>query len=309
MALAVVVVVMAALGLMVNLVPGDPVRLVLGQHATPELTERTRQQLGLDDPVYIQVWEFASGAFQGDFGEDWVTHQPIAGRVAAVLPDTLLLAFSSIVLAYLVGVPLGILAARFPNGWLDRTIGVLSIVMLASLPFIASLALLLVFAVGLGWLPAVGAGDLSDPLDTLSHLVLPASALAVAWIGYLPRFVRASMLEVLTSPYVRAARAFGFRERFIAYRFAAKAALVPVVALFGLALGYSLAGTVIVEAIFLRPGLGTLALEAFSQRNWPIVRATTLVYALFFVLGNLTADLSYRLLDPRVRVERGGEAL
>jgi peptide/nickel transport system permease protein len=139
--------------------------------------------------------------------------------------------------------------------------------------------------------------------------VLPALALAIPWWGYLARLVRASMLEVLGSAYIRTARAFGFRERIIFYKYALKNALVPVLALFGLMLGYALAGTVFVELIFSRPGLGSLALAAITERNWPIIRATVLLYAIFFVMANLLADLSYRFVDPRIRVEDGVEAV
>jgi peptide/nickel transport system permease protein len=178
----------------------------------------------------------------------------------------------------------------------------------SGLPYVVGLLLLLLFAVELHWLPAHEAGSLSHPVDYLRHLILPAITLAIPWIGYLPRLVRASMLEVLGSQHIKTARAFGFRERVIFYKYALKNALVPVVALFGLMLGHSVAGTVYAEWIFGRPGLGSLALDAIGTRNWPIIRAAVLFYALFFVLGNLVSDLSYRLLDPRIRVEEGAAA-
>ena len=176
--------------------------------------------------------------------------------------------------------------------------------------YVTSLVLLLLFAVKLRYLPAVGAGQAALPVDYLRHLILPALALAVFWWGYLPRLLRATMLEVMGTQYIRNSRAFGVRERVIFYRYALRNALLPIVALFGLMIGYSLTGTVYAENIFARPGLGSLALTAIGQRDWPVIRGVVLMYALFFIFGNLLSDLSYRLLDPRIKpdddVEAGG---
>src|SRR5262249_54452748 len=154
----------------------------------------------------------------------------------------------------------------------------------------------------------VGAGQAAAPLDYLKHLILPAAALAVFWWGYLPRLLRVTMLEVLGTQYIRNARAFGLRERIIFYRYALRNALLPLVALFGLMLGYSLIGTVYAENIFARPGLGSLALTAIGERDWPVIRGVVLMYALFFIVGNLLSDLSYRVLDPRIKLESDVEA-
>ena len=258
MALTVLVLIMVFLSLLIHLVPGDPARIILKQRATPELIAQVRNELGLDEPVYVQLWDFLAGAFHGNLGEDFYSNRPVRTIVADVLPDTLMLAASSIVLSLLVGVPLGVIAVRRPNSLLDRVLGAISILFLSGLTFVVGLALLLVFAVRLQWLPALGAGSLSDPIDYLRHLILPAIALAVPWWSYLARLIRASMLEVMGSNYIRAARAFGFRERVVFYRCALKNALVPVVGVFGLMVGYTIAGTVFVEVIFTRPGLGTL---------------------------------------------------
>ena len=152
-------------------------------------------------------------------------------------------------------------------------------------------------------LPAIGAGDLSDPLDYLRHLILPAVALAVTWIGYLARLVRASMLEVLNANYIRTAHAFGIGERMIFYRYALKNAIIPTIAVLGVGLGSLMGGAIFVEVIFARTGLGTLTYDAIQSRNYPIVRGGVLVVAVLFVLANLVADLSYRFLDPRIRDE------
>jgi peptide/nickel transport system permease protein len=159
--------------------------------------------------------------------------------------------------------------------------------------------------VQLDWLPAIGAGSFSDPVDYVKHLILPATALAVTWIGYLGRLVRTSMLEVLGSNYIRTAHAFGLRERLIFYKYGLKNAIIPTVAVLGVGLGNLLGGAVFVEVIFSRPGLGSLIVDAISNRNFPIVRGAVLLVVVLVVTVNLIADLSYRLLDPRIRVERG----
>ena len=307
MAVLVIVLVMVFLALMVHLVPGDPAKIILGQRATPQLIAQVRAQMGLSKPVPAQVWDFIVGAVQGNLGTDFVSQAPVGSLIAQAFPDTFVLAITSMILSVLVGVPLGVLVASRPNGLLDRTVGGVSMVLISALPYVFSLVLLLIFAVHWHLLPALGTGSRSSPGDYLQHLILPAIALAIPWWGYIPRLVRASMLEVLGSPYIRTARSLGYRERTIFYKYAFKNALVPVAALFGLMLGYSLAGTIYAESIFGRSGLGSLALGAIADRNWPIIRGTVLVYALFYIAGNLVSDLSYRFLDPRIRVEQGVE--
>jgi peptide/nickel transport system permease protein len=264
--------------------------------------------MGLDDPIALQVWHFVSGAVQGDLGTDFVQSVPVTSLIGQVLPDTLALAFVSILLALLVGIPLGIALARWPGGILDRVTHGLSMIFISAPAYVTSLVLLLIFAVKLRYLPAIGAGQAAAPLDYLKHLILPAAALAVFWWGYLPRLLRATMLEVLGTQYIRNSRAFGLRERVIFYRYALRNALLPLVALFGLMMGYSLTGTVYAENIFSRPGLGSLALAAIGARDWPVIRGVVLMYALFFIFGNLLSDLSYRVLDPRIRLEDDVEA-
>lgn len=307
---AAIVVLLTALllAIAVHLVPGDPARAILGEHATPELMAQVRAKMGLDKPVLLQLWDFISGLFRGDLGTDFVGGVPVTTLIAQVLPHTLALAIASIFLAIAGGIPLGIAVARRPGGVLDRLTHALSMVCVSAPVYVTSLILLLVFAVKLRLLPAVGAGQFSDPLGYLLRLILPATALAVFWWGYLPRILRATMLEVMSAQYIRSARAFGFRERVIFYRYALRNAILPIVAFFGLMVGYSLTGTVFAETIFGRSGLGTLALSAIDQRNWPIIRGVVFTYALFFISANILADLSYRLLDPRVQLNEDFEA-
>jgi peptide/nickel transport system permease protein len=304
--LVVVVLLMVFLGLLVHLVPGDPVRIILGQEASESLSQSVRQEMGLDEPIRTQVWDFVVNAFQGNLGRDFITHLPVTSLIGSALPHTIVLAVAGLGLAIVLGVPLGVYAATRPNTWVDRATAVFSVSLITMPAYVAGLFLLVIFSLALGWLPAIGAGEFSHPLDYLKHLILPACALAVTWVGYLARLVRASMLEVLSANHIRTAYAFGLEERTIFYKYALKNALVPTVAVLGIGLGHLMGGAIFVEVIFSRPGLGRLIFDAISTRNYPIIRGTVLTIALLFVLANLVADLSYRLLDPRIRVEERG---
>jgi peptide/nickel transport system permease protein len=308
MTAAVLLVVATFLGALIHVIPGDAATIIMGPRASPELAERVRSEMGLDDPVHVQVLAFFLNALGGDLGRDFVTNQPVLDIVASYLPHTVLLAFAALGMAAAVGIPLGVYAATRPGTFFDHVTGLLSVAFITMPSYVVALFLLLLFPVFLGVLPANGAGDITDPVDYLTHLILPATALAVVWVGYLARIVRTSMLEVIGANYIRAARALGLRERLIAYRYALKNAIVPTVALLGVSLGDLLGGAVFVEVIFSRPGLGSLIVESIADRNYPIVRGGVLIIALLFVAANLASDLSYRFLDPRIRVERAGSA-
>ncbi len=303
MALLVAVLLMVFLALLVHVVPGDPATAILGQRSTPELVRTVREQMGLDKSVPAQVAQFVGHAFQGDLGRDFVSNQPVTRLIRNALPHTIALAVSSLALAILLGIPLGVLAATRPNGVLDRLTGVLSTSLITTPSYIAGLYLLLLFALSVKLFPAVGTGDFSHPIDYLQHLVLPAVALALGWIGYFARLVRTSMLEVMNANYIRTAYAYGLRDRVIFYRHALKNAIIPTIAVLGVGLGELMGGAVFVEVIFSRVGLGSLIVDSIETRNYPVVQGCVLTIALLFVLANLLADLSYRLLDPRIRVE------
>ncbi len=294
---------MAFLGVFAHLVPGDPVTVILGPRASEALSRTVRAEMDLDKPIPVQVWNFVVGALQGDLGNDFVSGLPVTTLLGASLPHTVILALTSLGLAVLLGVPLGVYAATRPNGWIDRITRVVSVSLITLPAFVGGLFLLLVFAIALDVLPAIGAGSFSDPVDYARRLILPTVALAATWIGYIARLVRTSMLEVLGQNYIRTARAVGMHDRVIFYKYALKNAIVPTVAVLGVGLGSLLGGAVFVEVIFSRPGLGTLVVDSIGSRNFPIVRGATLVIALFFVLANLLADLSYGFLDPRIRVQ------
>jgi peptide/nickel transport system permease protein len=299
----VVLVVMIFLSTLVHVVPGDPVDIVLGPRASQSLAATVRQEMGLDDPVYAQVWSFVAGAFQGDLGRDFLSRTPVSELILEALPHTIVLAVASLGLATLIGVPLGVYATMRPNSALDRITALISVSLITMPSYIAGLFLLLLFSLHWDVFPAVGAGDFSAPAGYLEHLALPATALALTWIGYIARLVRTSMLEVLGADYIRTARAFGLRERLVFYKYALKNAIIPTAAVISVGLGDLMGGAVFVEVIFSRPGLGRLAVEGIATRNFPIVQGTVLVIALVYVAANLVADISYRLLDPRIRVE------
>ena len=301
----VLLVVMTFLAALVHLIPGDPVTTILGPRADPELSKIVRDQMQLDLPVPEQIWNFITGALHGDLGVDFVSDEDVTSLVFSALPHTIVLAVSSLVLAIGIGVPLGVYAATHPNTWLDRIMGLISVSFITVPSYLAALLLVLIFSVHLHWLPAIGTGDFSDPVDYLRHLILPAIALGLAWIGYFARLVRASMLEVLNTNYIRTAHAFGIRERVIFYRYALKNAIIPTIAVLGVGLGTLMGYAIFVEVIFARPGLGTLIYDSIESRNYPVVRGGVLVVAILFVTCNLLADLSYRFLDPRIRAEQG----
>lgn len=302
MTVLVILVVMTFLSLLVHIVPGDAARTLLGTRATPEVVAELRRQMDLDKPAHIQVINFIWKVLHGSLGTDVFSGQPINRLVWAALPHTLLLAWTSLALAALLGIPLGVYSATHPNSWLDRIMSLISISFITVPSYLGGLILLLIFAVKLHWLPAIGVAEEGNTLDYIRRLILPAVALAITWVGYLARLVRASLLEVLNEPYIRAARAAGIKENLIRYRYALKNALIPTVAVLGVGLGNLMGGAVFVEIIFTRPGMGRLIYEAITFRNYPIVRAGVLVVALVFILANLIADIAYTYLDPRIEL-------
>jgi peptide/nickel transport system permease protein len=301
-AFVVVLIVMAFLAILDRLIPGNPVTYLFGPHSSPALVRQVRQEMGLNVSVPVQIYQYIFNAFHGNLGTNFVTNQSVASLVVQNLQYTVVLAVTGLALAVAVGVPLGILAATKPGGIVDRVIGIISISVITLPPFVVGLLLILVFAVHLHLLPVIGAGAPGDPADDVAHLVLPAVALALGWIGYIARLVRSNMLEVLTSNYVRTAHALGIRRSKVFFQYALKNAAAPVVAVLGVGLGTLLGGAIFIEVIFDRPGLGTLAYDAIASRNFPIVQGTALVIAVLVIVANLLADITYRLLDARIQL-------
>ncbi|MFA5120961.1 ABC transporter permease [Zavarzinia sp.] len=301
LAVAVLLVTVCALFCVIYAVPGDPATVALGPRATAEQKAIFRAEMGLDRPIYVQLGNFLSRVAGGDLGRDVVTDQRVSALVLSALPNTVALAFGGILWAVVVGVALGCWSGLHPNGWADRVIGVLSVSVIAVPTFVVAIYTLLFFAVMLQWFPAIGVGADGDPLDQLHHLVLPAFAVGLGWVGYLSRLVRASMLEVLAENHVRTFRAFGVSDLRIAFRYALPIAVVPVVSVLGVGLGSLLSGAVLTEIVFNRPGLGRLAYDAVISRNYPIVTGVVIVTASLYLICNLCADLLVARLSPHVR--------
>ncbi|HTO99871.1 MAG TPA: ABC transporter permease [Anaerolineales bacterium] len=304
MTLLVLLLVVVFLSLLVHIVPGDPATTILGPRATPGLIQKMRSAMDLDKPIYVQIANFLMHILQGSLGTDAVTGAPITKLIGSDLPHTLILAVGSLFLAVLVGIPMGVYSATHPNSVVDRVLAVISISFTTIPSYVAGLFLLLIFAVQLHALPAMGLGKSGDTLDYVRHLILPCIALAITWIGYLGRLVRTSLLEVLNETYVRASRAAGLSERLVRYKYALKNALIPTVAVLGVGLGSLMGGAVFIEIIFNRPGMGLLIYNAIQVRNYPLVRAGVFVVAVLFVMANFIADLLYTYLDPRIQLNR-----
>ena len=286
---------------MIYLIPGDPAAVALGPRATEAMREALRIKMGLDQPLWLQFWNFFSGAWTGDLGNEVLSDRPVFDVVMEQLPFTLALIAGGMTWSIALGIPLGCLAAVRRGGMIDRLIGILSVAMIAVPSFVVAIYALLIFAVSLRWLPAIGAGEPGDISDQLIHLILPSLAVGLGWVGYIGRMVRASMLEVLEAPHIRTARAFGLPNWQITYRYALTIAILPTITLLGVGIGQMLSSAVFAEIVFARPGVGKLVYDAILTRNYPLVTGAVLVTTVLFVAINLIADIIVGAFDPRVR--------
>jgi peptide/nickel transport system permease protein len=301
--LSVVIVLCAllALFLLLHLIPGNPATIALGPRATPEVAARYAEKMHLDEPVLVQFQIYLFNALSGDLGVDVFSERSVTRIVLEALPSTLILAAVSLLWSALIGIPLGCISAVRPNSWFDRLTGVISVATIAIPSFLVSIWSLLAFAVILKWLPVIGAGEPGDLADQAYHLILPAFAVGLGWVGYLARMVRASMLEVMNEPYIRAAHAFGLEPRTVVFRYALKVAILPTITLIGIGFGGLLSSAIFAEIIFTRPGVGKLIYDMVMNRNFPVVQGAVLITTGVYVLINLGADLLVAWLDPRVR--------
>nr|WP_276616198.1 ABC transporter permease [Rhodobacter sp. SGA-6-6] len=301
LAVVILFTVMLAMYAMVFLVPGDPASLALGPRATPALKAELIARMGLDQPVQVQVWNFFANALQGNLGYDVWSKKPVLDQILEVFPNTLILGVVALGWALVLGVALGCLAVVWRGTLVDTALGILSVSMIAVPSFVIALYSLLVFAVWLNWLPAVGAGTPGDWGSQARAVILPAFAIGITWVGYLARLVRASMLEVMGANHIRTARAFGLSEARIVTRYALRLAIIPTVAILAVGFGAILSSAVFVETVFSRPGIGTLITSAVAKRNYPVVMGTTLFMTAFYLFVVTAADLIIARLDPRVR--------
>ncbi len=276
-------------------VSGDPVALLLPQDATRQEIEALRRTMGLDDPQYVQYARFLTGLVQGDLGHSFHYKQPALGLILERVPATLQLAFSAILFAIVIAIPLGIISAvRYGSGMDTLSLGIATIGQSVPL-FWLGLMLMLVFSVTLGWLPTSGRG-------TWAHLILPTITLGAFPMAAIVRLLRANMLSVLRLDYVTAARARGLRETWVVIKHVFRNAAIPVVTLIGLQFGVLFGGAVVTEMIFSWPGLGRLVVLAIYNRDYPLVQAAVIFLATLFVTLNLIVDILYTYLDPRIRI-------
>jgi peptide/nickel transport system permease protein len=279
---------------LVHSIPGDPVEVMLGESATSADREVLRQNLGLDEPLPIQFFQYVAKVAQGDLGVSIHSKKPIVDLLAERLPATIKLAALALMIAISIGVPLGIVAALKVDRWADNLATVLSLTVSAMPHFWLGPLLMMVFALWLGLLPVSG-------MDANTSIILPALTLGFGLAAILTRMTRASMLEVLHEDFIRTARAKGLPEKIVILKHALRAALLPIVTVLGLQLGSLLAGTVITETVFAWDGIGRLLVESIEKRDYPVTQACVLVIALTYVFVNLLTDIIYTRIDPRVR--------
>ncbi len=303
------------------LATGDPTSALAGEHATEAMREAVREQMGLDDPLLVQYFHFLSNAVRGDLGRSVMTRTPVMVELKLFFPATLELAMAAMFIAVLIGVPLGIIAGYKRNTYADVGTMFGALVGVSMPIFWLALMLLWVFGLKLGWFPTTGRIDSSVDLEritglfildslltlnfpalfsALHHLALPAIALATIPTAFIARITRSSMLDVFGEDYIRTARAKGLQERVVVSKHALRNSLLPVVTVIGLQIGFLLAGAILTETIFAWPGMGRWIVNAIVARNFPVVQAGVLVFALIFVFVNLLVDISYAWLDPRI---------
>jgi peptide/nickel transport system permease protein len=287
----------------VRLIPGDPARVMAGAEADEAGLDEIREKYGLKDPVPVQYVRWVGLALRGDLGESIRTREPVARTVLAKLPITIELACLSIVIALSIAIPAGVAAAVRRNTAWDVLASGLSLCGVSIPNFWLGIMLILLFSVRLGWLPASGFVPLAqDPLGNLQRMLMPAVVLGTGLAAVLMRQTRNRMIEVLSADYVRTARSKGLDGRAVIFRHAIRNALIPVVTILGLQMGALMSGAVVTEQIFVVPGFGRLIVEAVFTRDYPLVQGVVLITATAYVLTNLLVDLSYSVLDPRIRL-------
>ena len=285
----------------VRIAPGDPALIILGDQASPQALAAVRHELGLDQPLLVQYLDFMSTVLKGDLGTSLVTHRSVWGEVANVLPYTIELTLSALVIGVVLGLPLGVAAARRRNEPLDYIARFVSLVGLSFPAFVSAIMLLLVFAIQLPWLPVISEGRPGDIMSRIAALVLPAVNLGLIMVAYVMRVARSSMLGVLGEDYIRTARSKGVPARVVIWRHALGNARIPVVTVVGLYLGVLIGNSVLTEIVFNRPGLGKLIVNSLNQRDYTMLEGLMVIYAFIIILVNLLTDLAYGLADPRVR--------
>jgi peptide/nickel transport system permease protein len=283
--------------LMLHLIPGDPAEVYVGDDpSTPELLERIREEMGLNRPLHIQYLSYMGNVLRGDLGQSLHLRRPVLGEILLRLPYTLELTAAAMLIATTLGIGLGILAAVKHNTFIDTTAMSIALVGISMPVYWSSLLLIVILSINLRWFPPIGQGG-------FERLIMPALALGFLSAGALARMVRSSMLEVFSQEYVLTARAKGLTERVIVLRHSLRNALIPVVTILGLTFGNLIGGAVLTETIFARLGLGRMYAEAVLNKDFTLVQGTTLFIALAYVFINITIDILYLYIDPRIRYD------
>ncbi|MEZ4522351.1 MAG: ABC transporter permease [Thermomicrobiales bacterium] len=286
-------------------VPGDPVVQFLGAEYTPEAADALNKKLGLDQPVYVQYFKWLSSTATGDLGDSIATGETVGDAIRTGFPKTISIAIVAFTLAIVIAIPTGVIAALKRNSWIDYVVSVIAFIGVSMPAFWFGIILIILFAVRLGWLPAIGYSSISEDgfWEWFKHLLLPALAVGAGFSAILMRFVRAGLLEVLGSDFIRTARAKGLAERSVIIRHALRNALIPVVTIAGIQMALLLSGTVVIEIVFSIRGLGRILVGAILDKDYPIVQGVILLISVIFVLANLVVDIIYTFLDPRIRYD------
>jgi peptide/nickel transport system permease protein len=288
------------------LAPGDPAAVIAGNSATNEDIAKIQVQLGLDRSIPVQYGIWMSNVFQGDLGFSYYLNKPVTELIAQRVEPTLSLAFGTVILAFLIAVPLGTLAAWRMGGWLDRLLSGFSVAGFSVPVFVIGYLLIYFFAIRLEWLPVQGYKSLSGPSAAgpwawMRQLILPWMTLAMIYVALIARVTRASVSEALTEDYIRTARAKGITESAVLLRHALANAAVPIVTVVGIGIALLIGGVVVTETVYAIPGLGSLTVDAVLNRDFPVIQGLVLLFSVSYVLINLLVDLSYLVLDPRIR--------
>ena len=291
-----------------TLAPGDAVDMLVDPGLSTQDVALKKQALGLDQPVYVQYFKWLGQMVHGNLGYSFTNRRPVTERIGERLIPTLVLAFSAMIFSYVIAIPIGVLAAVRQHSVWDYVATIFAFLGVSVPSFFLGLLMIFIFALKVGWFPTGGTQTIGAPfslVDRLSHLVLPMIVLGMQNIGAVTRYTRSSMLEVVHQDYVRAARAKGQFERVVIFRHALRNALIPIITLAGLQFPILLGGAIITEQVFNWPGMGRLAVEAITQRDYPTIMGLNLLIAAMVVIGNLAADVMYGVADPRIRYSSG----
>jgi len=302
-ALVTLVLVISIVFVVTQILPGDPAVMILGDRASAESLEKLREELGLNEPLWVQYLSFFRNVFRGSLGESLVTHRPVLAAILHRLPYSLILSIAGAVIGVLFGIPGALVAAFRKNSGLDFLIRVVSLTLVSCPTFLIGVLLMIPFSIKLGWFPLKGGGSLDDIVSMFRHLFLPALSVGVLVATFVLRAGYPALLEVLSQDYVRTAYSKGLKFSRVCWVHVLRNALIPIVTLTGLFSSTLVAGSVMVEIVFVRPGIGTYLVSSLEARDLPALQGSLLIIGIFVILMNLLVDITYGILDPRIRYD------